>query len=291
MKAAAAGLLLAASLAPAQLVPIPVAAKPAPALHPPLPVLIGTPIQGGLVRGKAAAGVTSLTLDGRRLPLAPDGHFLFGFDRDAAPTATMVQTHAGGSDTVVLSVAPRNWAIERVDAPYRAGKTDAEFEAARPAELAAIVAARSVRTAAQGWRQPLRWPATGRHSGRFGSQRVYQGKPGSYHGGDDIAAPVGTPVVAPADGVVILAADRPFTLEGNLLMIDHGNGLNSALLHLSRIDVAVGDHVRQGQPVGAVGRTGRVTGPHLHWSLQWQGAKLDPSRAIIRQPLDTAGMY
>ena len=96
--------------------------------------------------------------------------------------------------------------------------------------------------------------------------------------------PAGTPVVAPADGVVILAADHPFTLEGNLLMIDHGAGLNSALLHLSRIDVAVGDRVRRGQPVGAVGRTGRVTGAHLHWSVQWQGAKLDPSQ--LAEPME-----
>jgi len=76
--------------------------------------------------------------------------------------------------------------------------------------------------------------------------------------------------------VVILAADHPFTLEGNLLMIDHGMGLNSAFLHLSRIDVKPGDRVTQGQPVGAVGNSGRATGPHLHWSLRWGDAKLDP---------------
>jgi murein DD-endopeptidase MepM/ murein hydrolase activator NlpD len=101
-------------------------------------------------------------------------------------------------------------------------------------------------------------------------------EPGSYHSGIDIARPTGTPVVAPADGVVILAADHPFTLEGNLLMIDHGHGLNSAFLHLSRIDVRVGDHVRQGDPIGAVGATGRATGPHLHWSLRWRDTRLDP---------------
>jgi murein DD-endopeptidase MepM/ murein hydrolase activator NlpD len=93
----------------------------------------------------------------------------------------------------------------------------------------------------------------------------------------DVAAATGEPVVAPADGVVILAAsDKPFTLEGHLLMIDHGHGLNSAFLHLSRIDVKVGDHVAQGQRIGAVGATGRATGPHLHWGMKWNDARIDP---------------
>lgn len=83
-------------------------------------------------------------------------------------------------------------------------------------------------------------------------------------------------MVAPADGVVILAAAAPFTLEGNLLMIDHGMGLNSAFLHLSRIDVKVGDRIRQGQRVGAVGITGRASGPHLHWSMKWRDRRIDP---------------
>ena len=260
---------------PPALVPaVPVAAP----VRPLPPRLTGTPVQGGLLRGQAAPDAT-ITLDGRAVPVAADGSFLLGFDRDAGPQARLVQSHAGFVDVVPLTVAPRAWAIERVNAPYRAGKTDAEFAIARPAELAQIAAARALSSDAQGWRQPLLWPARGRLSGRFGAQRVYQGKAGSYHSGDDVAAPVGTPVTAPADGVVILAADPPFTLEGHLLMIDHGMGLNSALLHLSRIDVRVGDRVRQGQVLGAVGRTGRVTGAHLHWSLQWRGAKLDPSLA------------
>lgn len=116
-----------------------------------------------------------------------------------------------------------------------------------------------------GWRQRFIWPRTGRLSGLFGAQRIYQGTAGAYHGGVDVAGATGATVVAPAAGVVILAADRPYTLEGHLLMIDHGHGLNSAFLHLSRIDVKVGDAVAQGQRIGAIGATGRATGPHLHW--------------------------
>lgn len=257
---------------------------PAPVVVPSSLRLTGTPVQGGLVRGQASPGVTALMLDGQPVALAADGAFVIGFDRDAGRSAQLLElTGARVVATHLLSIAPRAWRIERVDAPYRAGKTDAEFARARPAELAAITAARAIRTDAEGWRGPLRWPATGRQSGWFGSQRVYQGKPGGYHSGADVAVPTGTPVLAPADGVVILAADRPFTLEGNLLMLDHGVELNSALLHLSRIDVRVGERVRQGQRVGLSGATGRATGPHLHWSLRWGEAKLDP--LLVAGPL------
>ncbi len=255
--------------------PLPMAAPAPVSASAPRLTVTGQPIQGGILRGTAIGG--TLSLDGKPVSIAPDGAFLIAFDRDAGPVATLVLTASNGTRAErPLAVAPRDWPIERVDAPYRAGKTDAEFAALRPAELAQIVAARAKVTDAAGWRQDLRWPAVGRLSGRFGAQRVYQGKPGSYHSGADVAVPTGTVVTAPADGVVILAAARPFTLEGHLLMLDHGGGLNSALLHLSRIDVVVGQHVRQGQPIALSGATGRATGPHLHWSLQWQGAKLDP---------------
>lgn len=148
--------------------------------------------------------------------------------------------------------------------------------AIRGPELERIAAARARETGAQGWRESFIRPASGRYSGFFGSQRVYRGEPGAYHSGLDIAGGAGGQVVAPASGVVVLAADAPFTLEGNLLIIDHGQGLNSAFLHLSRIDVREGEAVSKGQPIGRIGATGRTTGPHLHWSLKWHGARLDP---------------
>ena len=129
----------------------------------------------------------------------------------------------------------------------------------------------------EGWRQSFVWPVKGRLSGLFGSQRIYNGTPGSYHSGTDIATgESGTPFAAPADGVVVLAADQPFTLEGRLLMIDHGMGLNSSFLHCSELLVKEGDRVRQGQVIGRIGATGRATGPHLHWSIKWGQARLDP---------------
>ena len=270
--------------AAALIVPLPsgVASFPAePAHAAPVPAprafsLEGVAEQGGILMGEADARTTALSLDGKPVDLAPDGVFLIGFDRDAPAAALLIEEGEGWRAEHPIVVAPRAWRIERVDAPYRAGRTDAEFASLRPAEIAQIAAARRIHTDAGGWRQAFRWPATGRQSGWFGSQRVYQGKPGSYHSGADVAVPTGTPIVAPADGVVILAADRPFTLEGNLLMLDHGAGLSSAFLHLSRIDVRPGDRVRAGQPIALSGATGRATGPHLHWGLQWRGAKLDP---------------
>jgi murein DD-endopeptidase MepM/ murein hydrolase activator NlpD len=238
--------------------------------------------QGGWLRGLAPPGTVAVDLDGAPVSLAADRRFFAGFDRDAAPAATLTLIDDGGARTAVpLAIAPRDWQIERVDAPLRPpGVPDAEFLARRAQERAQIEAARARRTPAQGWRQTMVRPAPGRFSGRFGSQRIYRGQPGAYHGGLDMASPAGTPFVAPADGVVVLAAPAPFTLEGRLLMLDHGMGLGSAFLHCSTHLVHEGDTVVQGQPIGTVGMTGRATGPHLHWALAWQAAnglrRLDP---------------
>ncbi|HEX7657302.1 MAG TPA: M23 family metallopeptidase [Sphingomonas sp.] len=228
--------------------------------------------------GTVPGGTISLTFDGRAIPIAPDGKFLIAFDRDAGPSAFLVATLGDGRRvTKTLAIAPRAWNISRLDSLPKFPVPSAEFQRLRPPELAQIKAARSEDHAVDGWRQHFAWPATGRISTLFGSQRIYKGgEKGAYHSGIDIAVPTGTPVRAPADGVVILASDHPFTLEGNLLMIDHGMGLNSAFLHLSHIDVSVGDHVRQGQVIAESGATGRATGPHLHWGLEWRGARIDP---------------
>lgn len=238
--------------------------------------LDGTPGQGAAMTGRVPPG-TTLTLNGQPVAVAPDGAFLIAFDRDAGPAATLLATLPDGRPLVrTLAITPRAWRIERLPTLPRVSQPSAEFQRRRAPELAQIAAARDKATDAQGWRQRFVWPATGRISGLFGSQRIYAGEPGAYHSGVDVARPTGTPVVAPADGVVILAASTPFTLEGNLLMIDHGMGLNSAFLHLSRIDVKPGDRVAQGQVVGAIGATGRATGPHLHWSMKWRDARIDP---------------
>ncbi len=260
-------------------------APPAPAV----PVSIGAfrldrpPRQGGLALGWAPPGTVRLVKDGQVVAVAPDGRFIIGFGRDHTSVAIVAATQANGTSVSErIAVAPRAWQIENLSTLPHHSQPDAEFEARRPGELAQINAARHLIVAADGWRQRFAWPAIGRISGFFGSQRVYAGQPGAPHAGVDITGATGTPVKAPADGVVILAAAKPFTLEGNLLMIDHGMGLNSAFLHLSRIDVKVGDLVRQGQLIGLIGQTGRATGPHLHWGMKWHDERIDPQALVGR---------
>lgn len=242
--------------------------------------------QGGWIRGNAPLGTRSVTLGGMALPLAADGTFFAAFDRDAPPNLVLAVTAADGfSLSTELAVAPRSWRIESVNVAKRPGALpDAEFKARRAAELVRIGAARAVGSGATGWRQSMVWPAKGRISGEFGAQRIYRGEPGAYHAGIDLAAPQGAAITAPADGVVTLAAsDAPFTLEGHLLILDHGMGLTSAFLHCSDLVVHEGDTVKQGQLLGHVGMSGRATGPHLHWALAWNGRRLDPR--LFAEPL------
>ena len=236
------------------------------------------PQQGTVALGFVPPGTTRLVKDGADVPIAADGGFIIGFGRDHAPVAVVVAFQSGGkSVSERIAVAPRQWKIENLPTLPRFSQPDAEFQARRPGELAQINAARRIDAQSDGWRQAFIWPAKGRISGVFGSQRIYRGEPGAPHAGVDVAGGAGAPVIAPADGVVVLAAAAPFTLEGNLLMINHGMGLNSVFLHLSRIDVKKGDVVRQGQPVGAIGMTGRATGPHLHWGMKWNEERIDPA--------------
>lgn len=274
--------------APTQVPPAastPVASTPAPVTGPAAFVFEGELEQGGWIRGQAPAGTRSAVLGDRPLIVGGDGRFFAGFDRDAAAGAVLSATLADGRTVErALTIRPRAWRIERVDAALRPAGTNEAFRARRAPELARIAAARALRNNVDGWRQRFAWPATGRISGLFGAQRIYRGQPGSYHSGLDIAAARGTPFTAPADGVVVLASAEEFTLEGRLLIVDHGQGLTSAFLHADSLAVAEGQRVRQGQVLGTVGATGRATGPHLHWGLVWQGARLDPLLFLPPRP-------
>ena len=254
------------------------APAPAPVVSGPATfVFDGQLTQGGWIRGQAPGGTRSATLDGQPLVLDGQGRFFAAFDRDAGPSATLSANLADGRTiTSPLTIAAREWRIERVNVARAPGGATEAFMARRRPELARIEAARARDNGSDGWRQSFIWPVEGRISGRFGSQRIYRGEPAAYHSGLDIAPGAGVAYVAPADGVVVLAADSPFSLEGNLLIIDHGMGLNSAFLHSQSLAVREGQAVRQGQLLGYVGATGRATGPHLHWSIKWRNARLDP---------------
>ncbi len=239
--------------------------------------LTHAPEQGTLTLGTLPTNTKRLVIDGRDVRFATDGRFVVGFGRDYASSTLITAFLADGRNiSERLPVRPHHWNISVLPGLAHHAQPDAEFQARRPAEIAQINAARHIVADAQGWRQRFIWPARGRVSDVFGSQRVYGTEPGAPHAGVDVAIPSGTPVYAPADGVVILAADHPFTLEGNLLMVDHGLGVNSAFLHLSKINVKVGDHLKQGQLMGYSGQTGRATGPHLHWGMKWNDERIDP---------------
>ncbi len=232
--------------------------------------------QGGFIRGLAPDGASRVILGDQTVEVGQDGSFFAAFDRDSAASVTLSAALPGGQiQRETLEVAPRAWQIERVNVSRRGGRTSEAYWRQREPEYNAINAARAQRTGATGWRQDFIWPVKGRISGRFGRQRIYNGEPAAYHSGIDIAPGEGVPFVAPANGVVVLARTG-FSLEGGLIIIDHGNGLNSAFLHASRIVVSEGERVTQGQHIGNVGSTGRATGPHLHWSLKWHDARLDP---------------
>jgi murein DD-endopeptidase MepM/ murein hydrolase activator NlpD len=257
-----------------------VGAADAPSFH-----LSGTPVQGALVRGSAPAGTVALSLDGREVPLAADGRFLLGFDRDARPSASLVaRAGDGGEIRATLQVGRRAWSIQHINMPRPANGPTPEYARLRAGELQLIGRARGRLSPSMGWSQRFMWPARGRLSGAFGAQRIYRGGvPAAYHSGADIAAGAGALVIAPADGVVTLAPPPGFSLEGNLVILDHGMGLTSSFLHLSSALVRPGQVVHQGDPIGRVGATGRATGPHLHWSLVWNGARVDP--ATVASPL------
>ena len=240
--------------------------------------------QGALVIGTTPVGTALLMLDGKPVRFAPDGRFIIGFGRDAGPSSILeARMQDGRLLRLPISVAPRHWDISSLPTLYQGTSPSEAYQKIRAAEFAQIEAARAARADSNGWRQRFQWPATGRISTMFGSQRIYaRGVAGAPHGGLDIARAVGGPVLegtparSPADGVVVLATDHPFSLEGNLVMIDHGFGLVSALMHLQRIDVKTGDHVVRGQEIGLIGRTGRATGPHLHWGMTWNDVRIDP---------------
>ena len=121
----------------------------------------------------------------------------------------------------------------------------------------------------------FQWPAIGPISGVYGSQRIYNGTPRSPHYGVDVAVPTGTPVLAPSSGVVTLAEPDLF-YSGGTIILDHGFRLSSSFLHLSKVHVAVGQEVKQGELIGEVGATGRATGPHLDWRMSWRNQRIDP---------------
>ncbi|TNE40259.1 MAG: M23 family metallopeptidase [Alphaproteobacteria bacterium] len=238
--------------------------------------LKGNFTQGGLVLGKSEPGAT-ITLDETPVSVAEDGRFVFGFGRDFKETAVLKIRFPDGTEEMhPLKIAPRKWRIENISGlpPSKVTPSEKFLKRIRE-ENGEIARIRAINTPKEwylsGWRQPVE----GRFSGFFGSQRILNGVPKRPHFGLDIAGAVGTPVVASTDGMVRMAAKDLF-YTGGTIMIDHGFGLVSVYSHLSKLDVKPGQFVHQGEKIGEVGMTGRASGPHLDWRVNWLKERLDP---------------
>ena len=255
------------------LAPASVAAGPALELRDPA-------VQGGLVRGQTLPGAR-VWLDDRAVRVSPDGAFVFGFGRDAVGEAQLRVALPDGSTVARrLTVEPRRYQIQRIDGlpPSKVTPAPEMLQRIRR-EAAQVRRARDRDDPRADFTSGWTWPVTGPVTGVYGSQRILNGEPRRPHFGVDIAAPVGTPVVAPADGVVTLVHPDMY-FSGGTLILDHGHGLSSSFLHLSRILVEEGERVRAGDTIAEVGATGRVTGAHLDWRMNWFDARVDPALLV-----------
>ncbi|WP_153914311.1 M23 family metallopeptidase [Shewanella sp. TC10] len=232
--------------------------------------------QGALVRGTVPAG-SVVKLNGEKVDVTASGQFAFGFEREAKAEQMLEVVYPDGlTELKPLKVEAKEYKIDRltgISKKIMKPNPAAQERAAKDAKQTR--AARNTFSEQTAFMQDFIWPVTGRISGVYGSQRVYNGKPGSPHYGVDVARPTGTVVVSPADGVITLAEPDMF-YSGGTLIIDHGYGINSTFLHLSKLYAKVGDVVKQGQDLAEIGATGRVTGPHLDWRVNWYQMRLDP---------------
>ncbi len=248
------------------------------------PAITGHWIQGGLLQGKVAPG-SSVEFMGREVRVDQDGLFVVGLGRDAPATVELVVRDADNKrSSYQYSVEQRQYDEQIVNGVPQRTVTPAPDVLDRIRREAAMVKkARADDEPRRDFMAGFKRPLEGRISGVYGSRRVYNGTPGRPHYGLDIAAPTGELVYAPAPGVVKLTHDDMY-YSGGTLVVDHGHGLTSTFIHLSEVLVKTGDRVEQGDPIAKVGASGRATGPHLDWRINWFGVRLDPALALEQFP-------
>lgn len=252
----------------------------------PCTTLEGSAIQGGILLGHTLPSAT-VTFADVTVPVLPDGAFLLGLGRDMPGSNELTITT---DETCVqqVAVAAREYRLQEITGVPQQTVTPTEEHLERiRTERAKVRTAKAQRLALDGGFRAVRdgfaWPVTGRISGVYGSQRIYNGTPGTPHYGVDVARPTGTPVTAPAAGKVTLAEPDLF-YSGGTVILDHGYGLSSSFLHLSEVLVSVGDQLAPGDLIGAIGATGRATGPHLDWRMSWFNQRIDPQLLVPPMP-------
>lgn len=242
--------------------------------------LRGSITQGALLRGRTDPQA-SVTLDGKPVRVSPEGHFAFGFAWDRKEAGLLsIRLPNGESRQHPLSPIPREYRVQRINGlPGKYVDPPKEVLDRIAQENVRVAAARARDTQSNFFADEFTWPVSGPQTGVYGSQRILNGTPRQPHFGIDIAVPEGTPIAAPVGAIVALAEpDLYFT--GGTVILDHGHGVSTSYLHMSRLDVKTGDTVRQGDVIGAVGKTGRATGPHLCLRLNWFQVRLDPALVL-----------
>ena len=246
--------------------------------------LTGQMQQGGLVIGQVEPD-SLVTLDQRAVKVSKQGVFVIGFGRDAKANAELTVENANGDKTTkTLTIAARQYNIQRIEgiAKKIISPSAANIQRSRE-EAAQVRKARAQFLDRMDFLSQFQWPLIGPITGVYGSQRVYNGVPGRPHYGIDIAAPMGAPVSTPAPGIVTLVHQDMF-YSGGTLIIDHGYGVSSTMIHLSKVIAKVGDQVVPGDIVAEVGAGGRATGPHLDWRMNWMQQRIDPQLLVPPMP-------
>ncbi len=248
------------------------------------PDLWGDFSQGGMVMGSVAPD-TEIRFNGRRLRVSPTGQFTFGYGRDVSSASELEWRHSSGATgRRQLRVDGHSFALQRISGvPQRTVTPAPETLERIHTETALVRRAREQDSAISDFFAGFTWPVIGPITGVYGSRREYNGVPSRPHYGVDIAAPTGTPVRAPAAGIVRLAHPDMYYSSGTLIL-DHGHGISSSFLHLSKILVREGQRLRRGEVLAEVGSGGRSTGAHLDWRVNWFAERLDAARLAGPMP-------
>ena len=238
--------------------------------------------QGAPVFGSVAPG-SRVKFGDREVSVSDEGRFVVGIAFDAGPAAELVVTDPGGvTRRYEYSVEPRTYDVQKIGGlPQAMVEPPAEVQQRIEDDQRRVAEARTFDSGIDEFAKPFLWPVSAQVTGVYGSNRILNGVPRQPHFGIDLAAPEGAPVKAAAGGVVRLAA-RDLYFTGGTIIIDHGHGLTTTYLHLSKLDVAQGQTVGRGAVIGRVGHTGRATGPHLCWRANWFDVRLDAS--LLLQP-------
>jgi len=238
--------------------------------------LEGEWIEGGILVGQTDPG-SNVVFKDEAVMLSDEGLFVIGLHRDEdEPVTLKIENPDGSVEERTFEVAQRQYDIQSVEGIAQNIMEPSEEDQNRIwSDYLMTSEARKIRSHLEEFLSAFDWPVRGPISGVYGSQRIYNGRPGTPHYGLDIAVPTGTPVAAPAAGTIIMVHDDMF-YSGGTIMLDHGHGISSSFLHLSKTLVEVGDWVDQGDLIAEVGATGRVTGPHLDWRMNWGDSRIDP---------------